>query len=66
MPLVEDDEEDVNTFLPTSNIQQSLAVLVQVCVCIYIYIYIYMEAALLPVNNCKYPLSYSHLLYSRA
>ncbi|XP_065888002.1 importin subunit alpha-4-like [Dysidea avara] len=29
MPLVDDDDEDVNIFLPTSNIQQSLAVLVQ-------------------------------------
>ena len=37
MPLVEDDDDDVNTFLPTSNIQQSLAVLVQVCVCLCVW-----------------------------
>ena len=30
MPVVDDDEEDVNALIPVSNIQQSLAVLVQV------------------------------------
>jgi len=42
MPLVEDDDEDVNTFLPTSNIQQSLAVLVQVCVSVYSVVCVYI------------------------
>lgn len=30
MPVVDDEDEDVNALLPVSNIQQSLAVLVQV------------------------------------
>lgn len=30
MPVVDDDDEDVNALLPITNIQQSLAVLVQV------------------------------------
>ena len=30
MPVVEDEDDDVNALLPVSNIQQSLALLVQV------------------------------------
>ena len=30
MPVVDDDDEDVNALLPVTNIQQSLALLVQV------------------------------------
>jgi len=30
MPVVDDEDEDVNALLPVTNIQQSLAVLVQV------------------------------------